>query len=883
MHDCGGGRRIAYAGPETVWPPGGQYVPLDTSAHDDGGGAVRLTTTATHDETRAASIADGSTQSPLTRDIEPPASVVAFTAGAAQTRHSVHASRWSLGDGRVYTVEAFASFADGQTCTARFTTEVPVDPPAGASDLPQVWNPATDPAVSRRLGNPGDDGTWRISPPDGTGFALVVDSAPGVQGPVKLSVPTTLVDGPGENHRLAVVRVVDALDLNTILAEASVYRHMFKAVGERIDVGVPFAARPDRQYSLQVLAEGKATLALGTLALDRDTPEQALAQWRGADAAVDHETGARQGDGWQAVPATHLPGELSRSRTSSVRGTARAVVRLQSQDGTGKTAVGAQSPAPLATFEVLVGGVVSAARDVFSEDFVQAGVGQDFALDFTATPGEPVDVRIAWTGLGVLRHDETRIEDPAWPQRWAAAGPEVAHETGSSEGEVWAAAPGRHPAGVLATGPVGQAASDLHGTGQAVFQLAVADNAAADDVVGRVRVAQDGVTLIERQLYAGDFRAAGRFQDVRLAYLAERGRPVELRVEWAGTVPLSVAELRVEARRLSQHPGFAEVWNSTAKIVTTAGSPVGAPPGAHIADVQFVQNGSLVYAYYTTPDGSTRVKQRGQSGAVALAISSDGGKTFVPYRGGRPVVEAGAPGDFDALHAVSPAVVRNGDEWVLAYEGYGAVYGEGVDNVQRTISPYNPGVPAGHGPPTIGWATSKDGINWTKRGVVARDLAWTSWESLGIGSPSLTLWNGTFHLWYTGFRYPGYALARGFSFGPSLDMLTKEPANPVLLAQPGSWDAGAVGRNSVTYDGDWYWMWYEGGRNPWCNATSQWGVGLARSRDLRTWERWHANPVHRMPQQNGCWSAYASTTLVDGRLSTVWLGEGIQAMRDEIR
>lgn len=359
---------------------------------------------------------------------------------------------------------------------------------------------------------------------------------------------------------------------------------------------------------------------------------------------------------------------------------------------------------------------------------------------------------------------------------------------------------------------------------------------------------------------------------------------MRLVVTWHGGVPVDVSELRVEDRELSDRPGFAEVWDGAARIVTSEENPLGRNPSAHIADMQIVAVGSLYYAYYTTPDGTPRIKQRAQSGSIGLAISSDGGRTFVPHRGGRPVVEAGAPGDFDSLYMVSPSVVRNGDEFVMVYEGYGGIYGDTVDGVQRRLSPDAAPLPAGHGQPTVGWATSTDGITWTKRGPITREAAWTSWESLGIGSPNLTLWNGTFRLWYTGFRYPDYSLARGFASGPSLDQLTKEPANPVIMVGPrGSWDRGAIGRTSLSYDGEWYWVWYEGGLNPWCDETSRWGVGIARSRDLKSWERWASNPVHVMPEAGACWSAFASSAVIDGARAPIWLNKQVHGMRDEIR
>ena len=92
-------------------------------------------------------------------------------------------------------------------------------------------------------------------------------------------------------------------------------------------------------------------------------------------------------------------------------------------------------------------------------------------------------------------------------------------------------------------------------------------------------------------------------------------------------------------------------------------------------------------------------------------------------------------------------------------------------------------------------ATSADGINWEKRGVVIDVGATNSWEPDRVGRPSVIYENGEFRMWYDGqifqvARHVGYATSNdGFQW-------TKSPNNPVLLNE-GAIDVARVGNEYI--------------------------------------------------------------------------------------
>ncbi len=152
--------------------------------------------------------------------------------------------------------------------------------------------------------------------------------------------------------------------------------------------------------------------------------------------------------------------------------------------------------------------------------------------------------------------------------------------------------------------------------------------------------------------------------------------------------------------------------------------------------------GEYSIGYATSPDGIhwTRVNGPNPDGSVLMK-------------------EALGTGDFDEKRVWTPSVVKIGDTYIMFYSGSGS----------RSLSPTGTGV--GGEVRTIGFATSKDGINWEKipgtgTGGSSLDLGPSGrFDEEGVLTPSV-IWDGSiFRMWYGGTsrdggRRIGYAESR---------------------------------------------------------------------------------------------------------------------------
>jgi hypothetical protein len=183
------------------------------------------------------------------------------------------------------------------------------------------------------------------------------------------------------------------------------------------------------------------------------------------------------------------------------------------------------------------------------------------------------------------------------------------------------------------------------------------------------------------------------------------------------------------------------------------------------------------------------------------------------------VAQGHAPFPDDRL-ASFPGVWRDGSTWHLVYEA------AGTDR---------------RWPGDVALATSADGHAFTRHNPnpLLRHLD-GGWEDVNIGTPSLWKEGDTWYLFYHG--YDGTDVQIGVASGPSLDGLTRHPANPIVRTSGNGWDSGTVGARSIIRDGSAYYMAYEGSTEaPFDRA--DWSTGIARSTDLVSWQKFSGNPV----------------------------------------
>ena len=143
----------------------------------------------------------------------------------------------------------------------------------------------------------------------------------------------------------------------------------------------------------------------------------------------------------------------------------------------------------------------------------------------------------------------------------------------------------------------------------------------------------------------------------------------------------------------------------------------------------------------------------------------------------------------------------------------------------------------------IGHATSPDGKTWTRTGARPVLGPEAPWEKAAVMCPHV-LWDEEtkrYQMWYSGGeQYEPDAIG----YATSADGLswTKHAGNPIYRADPArAWERHKVTACQVVRHGDWYVMFYIGFRD-----IDHAQIGLARSRDgISGWERHPANPILR--------------------------------------
>jgi predicted GH43/DUF377 family glycosyl hydrolase len=151
---------------------------------------------------------------------------------------------------------------------------------------------------------------------------------------------------------------------------------------------------------------------------------------------------------------------------------------------------------------------------------------------------------------------------------------------------------------------------------------------------------------------------------------------------------------------------------------------------------------------------------------------------------------------------------------------------------------------------SIGYATSPDGITWTKYAnnpVLSRSNS--GQDDASIVSPHVLYRAGTYHMWYAGRGSNNQIFYATSSDGINW---SKHPNNPVLrLGGDYTWDNGEIAAPSVIWTGARYEMWYQG----YSRGTLQRYIGHAISTDGANWTKDLLNPVVGLEPNK--WDSYS--------------------------
>ncbi|MBN1137101.1 MAG: hypothetical protein JXM73_10965 [Anaerolineae bacterium] len=190
---------------------------------------------------------------------------------------------------------------------------------------------------------------------------------------------------------------------------------------------------------------------------------------------------------------------------------------------------------------------------------------------------------------------------------------------------------------------------------------------------------------------------------------------------------------------------------------------------------------------------------------VGYATSTDGLDWDI--YAGNPVLEVGAPGSWDETNSDGPTVIEDGGTFKMWYHGCNADY---------SVC-------------SIGYATSPDGIAWTKHASnPVLEQTPGDWDESGLLWPRVIKNGAVYEMWYRSDRKLGYATS------PDGVGWTKYAGNPVLSE---GWDGGGMQPPTVLLDGDTYKMWAASG------AGSTAGIGYFESTDGIEWMQPVSNPI----------------------------------------
>jgi predicted GH43/DUF377 family glycosyl hydrolase len=221
--------------------------------------------------------------------------------------------------------------------------------------------------------------------------------------------------------------------------------------------------------------------------------------------------------------------------------------------------------------------------------------------------------------------------------------------------------------------------------------------------------------------------------------------------------------------------GITWVKNPSNPIIDVGAS--GSWDDTHVTHPIVLYDGTKYHMWYSGHDGWTY--------RIGYASSSDG-ITWVKYSG-NPVLDCGPSGSWEDTHVTHPTVLYDGTKYHMWYTGHdGSHY-------------------------RIGYAYSSDGTNWFKSTAnpVLNLGSSGSWDDFHVYGPSIIYDGITYSMWYSG--HDGSNWRIGYATSSDGITWTRDASNPVLdIGPPGSWEDVGVHSPTVLFSGGFYHMWYRG-------------------------------------------------------------------------
>ncbi len=213
------------------------------------------------------------------------------------------------------------------------------------------------------------------------------------------------------------------------------------------------------------------------------------------------------------------------------------------------------------------------------------------------------------------------------------------------------------------------------------------------------------------------------------------------------------------------------------------------------------ESSAVSFPYVLKDSDTLKMWYNGDDGTYSRAgyATSTDGINWTKATGENPVLDVGTPGSWDDRGVYNPNVLFDGASYKMWYGGW--------DGTQIANPPYLTNA-------LLGYATSPDGINWTKDNLNNPVMGLGtpgSWDDESMYGISLLYNDSLSHIWFG--AHDGNISRIGHA--TSIDGIhwnRDTLNNPVLdVGAPGEWDALFVFLPHVLFDGSIYHMWYTGG------------------------------------------------------------------------
>jgi predicted GH43/DUF377 family glycosyl hydrolase len=288
---------------------------------------------------------------------------------------------------------------------------------------------------------------------------------------------------------------------------------------------------------------------------------------------------------------------------------------------------------------------------------------------------------------------------------------------------------------------------------------------------------------------------------------------------------------------------FASVAGAQVVWVPYEGNPIWPPPepGTWCDKGRWVTSMVLVDDTYHLFFQGVSCQLTMNGWAIGHATSTDGINWEMDPA--NPVMTPQAEGNWRVISLINNPVIHDGREFRMWYCGWDGSRGQG------------------------GYATSPDGTTWTRHpdNPIFRAGPDGSIDDTWACPGAVIFQGGLYHTWY-GASPETLWVAGGIGYATSIDGLswTKHPG---LVFEPGEgWENGLIGTSNVIFDGTTFHMWYVGQQTAGPILIDS-SFGYAMSEDGISWTRDPANPIEEFGDTPGTCAVFRNA--VDARLEAL--------------